>query len=206
MLFVGTKCIIESDFGENFEVVVLEGNQLVHYWHDNADLGSPWRRAQVISTQATSPGSIIQSTFRTGEYGNFEVVVPEGDQVIHYWHDNSDVNSPWHRGLIIAPPVHIRLRAVQNNQGRFIEVDGDSFTPNGVVALIYDIFTWDAPETHQTGEQNAVADGTGGLNALIMVNVADISGANVKAVDTASNRSAIARSSILTRVCLYSSF
>jgi len=102
----GPGCIIQSDFHNgdhgNFEVVVPEGSNLVHYWHDNSDVSSPWRRGQTISTHASGPASIIQSSFRSGGHGNFEVVVPEGTALVHYWHDNADVNSPWRRGQTIT--------------------------------------------------------------------------------------------------------
>ena len=100
----GPGCIIQSDFrGEhgNFEVVVREGNDLVHYWHDNGDVASPWQHGQVITSHATGPASIIQSDFR-GEHGNFEVVVREGNDLVHYWHDNGDVASPWQHGQTIS--------------------------------------------------------------------------------------------------------
>jgi hypothetical protein len=102
----GSGWIIQSDFrgGDhgNFEVVVLEGNQLVHYFHDNSDVNLPWQRAQTISTHATGPGCIIQSDFKSGDHGNFEVVVLEGNQLVHYFHDNSDVNLPWQRAQTIS--------------------------------------------------------------------------------------------------------
>jgi hypothetical protein len=98
--------LIQSDFGTgshgNFEVAVLEGNQLVHYWHDSANPGSNWRRGQVISAQATGPGSLIQSDFGTGPHGNFEVAVLEGNQLVHYWHDSSNQNLPWQRAKVIT--------------------------------------------------------------------------------------------------------
>jgi Domain of unknown function (DUF4185) len=102
----GPGCIIQSDFKSgdhgNFEVVVLEGHQLVHYFHDNSDVNLPWQRAQTISTKATGPGCIIQSDFRSGDHGNFEVVLLEGHELVHYFHDNSDVNLPWQRAQTIS--------------------------------------------------------------------------------------------------------
>jgi len=99
-------CIIQSDFGSgshhNFETLVLEGSKLVHYWHDNADVNYTWRRGQVISRQATGYGCLIQSDFKSGSHGNFEVVVPEGSQLVHYWHDNSNTALPWQRGGVIS--------------------------------------------------------------------------------------------------------
>ncbi len=102
-------CIIQSDLGsgehKNFETVVLQGHDLVHYWHDNSLAANLWNRGQVITRAATGRGCIIQSDFANGDHGNFEVVVPEGGDLVHYWHDNSDVNSEWRRGGIIARVV-----------------------------------------------------------------------------------------------------
>jgi hypothetical protein len=48
--------------------------------------------------------SLIQSDFRTGEHhGNFEAVVLQGDQLIHFWRDNADSALLWKRGQIIVP-------------------------------------------------------------------------------------------------------
>ena len=100
----GAGCIIQSTFQSdnhgNFEVVVLEGKQLVHYWKDHTKNG--WQRGAVISDRATSPGWIIQSRIRDGRHGNFEVVVCEGKQLVHYWKDNGDLASPWRRGQVIT--------------------------------------------------------------------------------------------------------
>jgi hypothetical protein len=102
----GPASIIQSSFKSrdhgNFEVVVQEGDELVHYFHDNSDVSLPWRRGQTISTRATGPASIIQSSFKSRDHGNFEVVVPEGSEIVHYFHDNSDVNLPWRRGQTIS--------------------------------------------------------------------------------------------------------
>jgi hypothetical protein len=102
----GVGCLIQSDFIRNghgnFETVVLQGNDLVHYWHDNGNVQYTWVRGQVITHNATGPGCIIQSDFRGGSHGNFEVVVPEGRNLVHYFHDNGNVASPWQRGQIIS--------------------------------------------------------------------------------------------------------
>ncbi len=100
----GAGCIIQSSFQSgghgNFEVVALEGKQLVHYWKDNVK--NQWYRAAVITERATSSGWIVQSRIRDGQHGNFEVVVCEGSQLVHYWKDNSDLASPWRRGQVIT--------------------------------------------------------------------------------------------------------
>ncbi|MBN8490708.1 MAG: hypothetical protein J0M00_04675 [Burkholderiales bacterium] len=70
----------------NYELVVLEGRQLVHYWRDNSRLPRLWRRGQVISSTASGPACLVQSHF--GLVGNFEVVVPEPGGLKHYWHPN----------------------------------------------------------------------------------------------------------------------
>ncbi len=102
----GAGCIIQSDFRSgdhgNFEVVVPEGSNLIHYWHDNGDVASPWQRGQTISTAATGPASIIQSDFRSGDHGNFEVVALEGHTLVHYFHDNSNTANPWRRAQVIS--------------------------------------------------------------------------------------------------------
>jgi len=102
----GPGCIIQSDFGlgdhKNFEVVVLEGNELVHYFHENADMGLPWQRGKTISTRATGPGCIIQSDFGLGDHKNFEVVVLEGNELVHYFHENADMSLRWERGKVVS--------------------------------------------------------------------------------------------------------
>jgi hypothetical protein len=107
----GPGSIIQSDFGDsehgNFEVVVPlatgDGKvELWHFWHDNSDVLSPWQRGQIIAANVTGPGSLIQSDFKGDDHGNFEVIVPVQFSLRHYWHDNSDVSSPWQRGQIVT--------------------------------------------------------------------------------------------------------
>jgi hypothetical protein len=111
----GPASIIQSDFKEddhgNFEVVVplyaANGQiQLWHFWHNNSDVNLSWQRGQMISANVSGPGVIIQSDFVNGNHGNFEVVVPEGHSLVHYWHDNSDVTMPWQRGQTITDSAH----------------------------------------------------------------------------------------------------
>jgi hypothetical protein len=86
----------DCQFHGNFEALVVEGTQLVHYWRDNSVPAQPWQRGQVISTAASGSGCIIESHF--GAVGNFEVVVPEGNRAQHYWHSNEGpVGSPGER-------------------------------------------------------------------------------------------------------------
>ena len=175
----GPGCIIQSDFRSgdhgNFEVVVLEGNDLVHYFHDNSDVALPWRRGQTISTGATGPGCIIQSDFRSDEHGNFEVVVLEGNELVHYFHDNSDVNLPWRRGQTISTDATGHGCLIQSNfqsgdHGNFevvVPIDGRlqhyfhdnsdvnlSWTPAQVIThgSMYVFFTTD--HIHDPGTNN----------------------------------------------------
>ena len=112
-------CMIQSDFGEgqhkNFETVVLQGSDLVHYWHDNASVDFTWVRGQIITHKATGPGCIIQSDFRSGSHGNFEVVVPEGRNLVHYFHDNSNVLSAWQRAQVISTQASAAANIIQTD-------------------------------------------------------------------------------------------
>ncbi len=107
----GAGDIIQSDFRSgshgNFEVVVpvvgARGNiDLWHFWHDNSDVNKPWQRGQQVAQNVNGSGVIIQSDFRAGAHGNFEVIVPVAGSLVHFWHDNSDVNKPWQRGQNIT--------------------------------------------------------------------------------------------------------
>jgi len=130
-LATGPGSIIQTSFGTevqgkpgNFDAVVLQGNQLVHYWRSNADPATVWQRGQVISTAATGPGSIIQSDFKSGRDGNLEVVVQEGSQVRHYWHDSSQPNSVWIRAQafgtgVTGGPSMIQSDIISGTHGNF---------------------------------------------------------------------------------------
>jgi len=107
----GPGTIIQSDFRSNghgnFEVVVpvpagAGSCDLWHFWHDNSDVNKPWQRGQRVAQNVNGSAVIIQSDFRASDHGNFEVVVPQAGSLVHYWHDNSDVNKPWQRGQTIT--------------------------------------------------------------------------------------------------------
>lgn len=115
----GAGSLIQSDFASgdhgNFEVVVpmadgRGGLDLVHWFHDNSDVGLPWQRGQIVAHGVAGPGCLIQSDFASDEHGNFEVVVPMPDghgglDLVHFFHDNSDVSLPWQRGQLVAHGV-----------------------------------------------------------------------------------------------------
>ena len=65
------------------------------------DIHNPRRLCSAISLQNNkSSGFMIQSTpvgLSTPE-GNFEMVVAQGGNMVHYWRDNNSQNFPWHQG------------------------------------------------------------------------------------------------------------
>ena len=132
---VGPCSLIQSDFHGgphgNFEAVVQEGTNLVHYFHDNSDTTLPWQRGQVIATGVTGPGAIIQSNFGSGSHGNFEVVVPQGQNLVHFFHDNSDVNLPWRQGQIVAAGVTGPACIIQSNFGSGSHGNFEVVVPQG---------------------------------------------------------------------------
>ena len=106
----GSACLIQSSYRGNasspgnFEALVLEGSNLVHYWKDNSKNNSPWSPGAVVSAEATGPACLIQSTFKGSPAapGNFEALVLESTNLVHYWRDNSDPAIPWHRGAVVT--------------------------------------------------------------------------------------------------------
>lgn len=82
--------MIQGNFGDNFEVVARQGNQLVFYFRD----GGGWHGPFVIASGIAGTPSLIQSGF--GGVGNFEVVVPRlGGGLSHFWRNNDDPSLPW---------------------------------------------------------------------------------------------------------------
>ena len=97
--------MFQSDFGGehgNFEALILEGSNLVHYFKLNSSVDTPWSRGPIVSTLATGAGCLIQSDYMSGEHGNFEAVVLEGSALVHYFKVNTSVAAPWQRGAVIS--------------------------------------------------------------------------------------------------------
>ncbi|KAH8672851.1 hypothetical protein BGZ60DRAFT_405718 [Tricladium varicosporioides] len=117
----------------NFEAVVLEGSNLVHYWRDNAHEPYTWYEGGVITTHATGPGCIIQSTYGKPGVGNFEVLVPEGNSLNHYWRDNSQqpYTRTWNFGGIVT---------TSSSPASFIQSDYHQETgaPGNFEAVVYE--------------------------------------------------------------------
>ncbi len=117
---VGPASMIMSDYSHegtdnNFEVVVpvrnaSGGADLWHYFKDNRDVANPWVPVQVVALDVAGPGCLAQSDQGDAEHGNFEVVVPRrnaagGLDLVHYYHDNSDVSLPWVQAQVVHPDV-----------------------------------------------------------------------------------------------------
>jgi len=82
---------------------------LVHYVLDTPTriwklLGPIVADGQPVQGVTGMPG-FIQSTF--GQQGNFELLVPQGPRLVHYWRDNDAAGQPWHRvpDLPLPPPA-----------------------------------------------------------------------------------------------------
>src|SRR5260370_41101609 len=64
----------------------------------------------MVVADVAGAAAMIQSDFRSGDHGNFEVVVPlhndrGGADLWHFFHDNSDVSSIWHKAQMVAADV-----------------------------------------------------------------------------------------------------
>lgn len=101
----------------NYEAVILEDRNLVHYYRDNSQKEPKWRKATTITPNASSPGSLLQSTHAvdSSKPGNLEVVVLEGRTLQHYYRDHSKSDHPWHKGGAITE------NAYQNGPGTLLQ-------------------------------------------------------------------------------------
>jgi hypothetical protein len=116
---------IQSTYGTpsapgNFEAVLLQGKNLVHYYRDNtANGGEKWISTKVITSKATGPGCIIQSSYSTPySPGNFEVVVLEGHNLVHYYRDNSSKGGQaWGGGTVITSKATGPGTIIQSSYG-----------------------------------------------------------------------------------------
>lgn len=75
----------------------------------NPYLRAPWNPGQRVSGLASGAASLIEGTVgrnaQTGRPGNFEAAVREGDDLVHMWHDSSNVLLPWNKALTITTAV-----------------------------------------------------------------------------------------------------
>lgn len=131
VLLLAPGSMIQSTFisGEsqtqNFEAVlyVPEHGQLQHYYRQNDQPDRFWRRAQIVNSSefpVIGPGALCQSNF--GTKGNFELVVPEATGLVHYWHDNDQIESKWRRTNTIALGSQGAGAILQNRRSNDLEV------------------------------------------------------------------------------------
>jgi hypothetical protein len=120
----GAPALIQNR-NRNLEVLVPEANKLVLYFRDEQDPQRRWKPGGVVSQQATNPGSFVQAVYGPPDNPNFEAVVPEGDQLRHYWRDHSQNGLPWIPGTVITSrrgPVHAASIATTNVKGNNLDV------------------------------------------------------------------------------------
>lgn len=153
-LGTGPACLTQTSFGTefgnpgNFDLVVLQGTSLVHYWHDNSDPALAWHRGEVITQSASAPGCLIQSDFD----GNLEVVVPEGDQVAHYFRSAGPM-STWQRAQSFGAGVTGQPSIIQSSIGSGTHGNFEAVVPEGdsLVHYFHDAGGWQRGQVIATG-------------------------------------------------------
>jgi hypothetical protein len=99
--------LIESNFNQpgNLELVVrlsptLGEDSLAFFFFDaNGWHGPSGINADGTAITVTGNPAFIQSGF--GQQGNFEMIVPRGKQVVHYFRDNDAPGLPWHGPFLV---------------------------------------------------------------------------------------------------------
>jgi hypothetical protein len=92
---VDTASMIQSNFGNDLEVVARVGDRLIFLWRDSSTDFNWSGPAPFGSTGASGNPSLIQSRF--GRKGNFELVVPRASTGFDfYFRDNDAAGLPWH--------------------------------------------------------------------------------------------------------------
>ncbi len=90
--------LIQSSYDNHLEVIFSEGGNLVLYWYD----GAYWRSGGVVAPGTAQPIGFVQGRYGTGPNWNFEVIVPRGDSLDHYWRNNSDGSLAWSFGGVVT--------------------------------------------------------------------------------------------------------
>ena len=136
----GPGSIIQADLGSDelgsLEVVVplMADEGRLELWHFSRDSGAAeprWQRAKRITVGVDGPASLIQSTFRTGPHGHFEVVVPQEGSLVHYWISNVMGDEPWHRAQTITQSARGWACLVQGVVGQGVEKNFDLLVEEG---------------------------------------------------------------------------
>lgn len=123
--------LIQSNFGEqgNLELVTVDigGKNLMHFWRDSGP-NFDWHGPNKISKDTLVPlfsgnPALIQG--RSGQRGNFEVVVPRAEGGFsYYWRDNDDAMLTWHGPIDFAENAGIfnAVTIIQSNFEDHLEV------------------------------------------------------------------------------------
>jgi len=112
----GNPSLIQSDYYThgNFELVVPHPTAgIQHFWRNNDDPAAPWIPQAVFGTSVgrVDAVSMIQSNFGR----NFEVVARIGNQLAHFWRDNSGGPQTWNGPIYFASGVTGTPSLIQSN-------------------------------------------------------------------------------------------
>lgn len=178
--------LIQSDYGDNLEALILFGGELRHFWCDYNAPGRPWKAGVPIPTggrPVAFPASLIQSSFGDG-HGNFEAVVPLATgnpnevELWHFWRDNADAAMPWRLGqritepgVRVAGPASIIQSSFGDDHGNF-EVVVPLFAAGGQVELWhYFLKNYSGGQPWQRGQRiTGAGDRVGGPGSIIQSN------------------------------------
>jgi hypothetical protein len=62
-----------------------------------------WTIEQIVADGAIVSGVTGRPAYIQSDFGNYELIVQQGNRLAHYWRDNSAPNHPWHKGLPDIP-------------------------------------------------------------------------------------------------------
>ena len=112
----GVGCLIQSFFGGNIELVVLEGPYLVHHWRNSDPLEFGWNRGPLI-TQAShnGPQSFVQNAVSDRpDRPAFELAVFTDQRLVHFYRDHSEGANIWREGDVITSTANGPATILQN--------------------------------------------------------------------------------------------
>jgi hypothetical protein len=144
----GPASLIQTAQGP-LEVVVQQGTQLVadienlstptHAWHQDGVPFAGTLAGNPASGPVTGPAGLIQGTFGKAGNGNFELVVPEGNNLVTLWRDNTTATQPWAQGATLVKGLVVSS-AIGTGAGTLpYEVSqANADTTGGAISLLID--------------------------------------------------------------------